>query len=156
MYITKQSDYAVILMTRLAEQYLLDKKQPYSLMQLSREYGISFYFLQRIARSLRRAKLVQGIEGRQGGYRLLKAPDKVTLGDIVRVIEGPVSIMSCAVEGCNDVPEECTRYDACVAKFAWRELQEMVAAYLDQHSLQDLLNRKGEKKKAVVKKPAKK
>lgn len=143
MYITKQSDYAVLLMQRLAEQYDDKKTQPFSLMQLAKDYEMSFFFLQRIARSLRKANLVKGVEGRQGGYMLTKSPDKITLGDIVRVIEGPVSIMDCAVEGKekDPVPCPCKRNEVCLAKFAWRDLQKLVSNYLDNLTLTDLLKR---------------
>jgi Rrf2 family protein len=134
MLITKQSDYALLLMVELAKK----SGQTVSLGTFSVESEVSFYFLQRIARKLRKAGLIEGKEGRTGGYVLRKPPRSISMGDIVRAVEGPINLLDCASEGSSIVI--CERCDNCEPKRAWRSLHAMITTYLDSVTLQHILD----------------
>ncbi|HNT29763.1 MAG TPA: Rrf2 family transcriptional regulator [bacterium] len=136
MFITKQTDYAVLLMTRLAE--LTDSSEPLSLMKFADEEQISFYFLQRIARKLKHAKLIKGVEGRKGGYFLSKSAAETTLGSIIRALEGSFRISDCAQESLKHKP--CKREATCRTKKVWLQFKNQTVAYFDKISLQHVLD----------------
>ncbi|OIP96139.1 hypothetical protein AUK40_05245 [Candidatus Wirthbacteria bacterium CG2_30_54_11] len=135
MYISKQTDYAMFLMAALAQQK--DGDDPLSLSGFAEAEELSFFFLQRIARKLRTAGLVRGVEGRNGGYCLKRPAAEITLGDIIRAMEGTLRVTDCATEG---TVKKCPRYDRCRVQKTWCELKMHIAAFYDQLTLEDILS----------------
>lgn len=90
--ITRQADYGLRLMVALAEN---KKKKPLSLRKFAEQQGISFLFLQRLARKLRRFGLIKSTRGPEGGYILAKNPRQIKLKDIFMALQGEVAIMKC-------------------------------------------------------------
>src|SRR5439155_690415 len=79
--------------------------------------------------SLRRAGLVNGKRGAGGGYLLARDPAKITAGDIVRALEGPIEPQICTAEG--DPVLNCVREQSCGTRTVWLRLQSSIAAALD-------------------------
>ncbi len=87
----KETDYALQLLKRLAV-----KKEPcLSLQKVSEEIGVSFLFLQKIARKLRLAKIIKAEQGINGGYKLAVLPQKLSLRKVVQVMEGECAVLAC-------------------------------------------------------------
>ncbi len=121
--VSKQVDYAIALVGRLAE---LDQKQCLSLKKFSTESNISFLFLQKIARSLKQAGLVDSTKGPTGGYRIAKQIGKITLKDIIDAVEGGYSVVDCIKD-----ENLCKKTRACKTKKIWRKMQKNIINELE-------------------------
>lgn len=110
-----------------------------SLKTIAERQGISKRYLDQIMLLLNRTDYLKTTRGAQGGYKLAKSPDQYTLGDLLRLTEGGFSPIACLETG----SEECGRYDQCMARKAWQGLEEVMANYLDNLTLQDILDRYG-------------
>ena len=110
-------------MIDLAEQQS-DKYVP--LKEIAGRQGISEKYLESI---------ITGLRGKGGGYKLTKAPDQYTVGDILRLTEESLAPVSCLEE---DAPS-CPRRDACRTLALWQGLDRAIGDYLDRITLADLL-----------------
>ena len=88
-------------------------------------------------RQLQAAGLVRGVKGPGGGYLLDREAARISVGDIVRAVEGPLTLVHCTAPDAEGEPI-CSREDGCVAHLVWRRLAATVAEFLDGISLQDL------------------
>lgn len=102
---------------------------------IAERQGISERYLEQLMVPLKRAGLVKSIRGSQGGYFLGGDPDKITAGDIIRVLEGPIAPVECVAE--TD-PESCRRREHCVTRVLWTQVRNAIALVLDSYSLADL------------------
>lgn len=117
---------------------------PVMVREIAERQGISERYLEHILNTLRASGLVRSTRGAHGGYALAKAPREITLGEIIRALEGPLDIVSCTE---ND---PCERSAACVATEIWREVRTAVEAVLASHTLEDMANRHRERCGAVT------
>lgn len=110
---------------------------PITTRAIAEHQGISERYLEQLLIPLKTAGLVKSIRGSQGGYILGRKSDKITVGDIIRVLEGPIAPVECV----NEVnPEECQRADYCVTKVIWSEVRDAIVGVLDKYSLADLVD----------------
>jgi Rrf2 family protein len=100
--------------------------------------AISKKFLDAILNELRTAGLVAARKGRGGGYKLARAADTITAGDVLRVLDGPVAPIQCAsrsaYQPCADCPDEA----ACIVRLTMIEVRDAIAAVLDARSIAEL------------------
>ena len=96
--------------------------------------NISLKYLERILPTLTKAKLIEGVHGKGGGYRLTRAPEDYTVGEILRLTEGDLAPVSCLSP---DAPP-CERMNECRTIKIWREFYEMTNRYFDSIRLSDL------------------
>lgn len=113
-------------MIALAKKH--DKEGPTSLKLIAKENELSEHYLEQLIAPLRNAGLVKSIRGAYGGYILAKDPEEITAGDIIRVLEGPIS----PVEVLDD--EEPAKRDL------WIKIRDAVKNVLDTTTLEDLAN----------------
>lgn len=106
LHISKQVDYAIQLVYALAA---LKKGEYLSLRMFSEKSNISFLFLQRIARSLKQARLLEASRGVHGGYFLIREANSITLKELIEAVEGPFGISKCMLKGAK----KCVRADKC-------------------------------------------
>ena len=98
------------------------------------EIGVPEDYLEQLLGNLRRAGLVTTVRGAQGGYQLAKAPEAITVGDIIDATEGPLSISECiSDEGC------CHRSGECRTRRVWEYLSNSINGRLQSISLRDML-----------------
>jgi Rrf2 family protein len=95
--------------------------------------GISDGYLEQLFIPLRKAGIIRGIRGPQGGYLLGDRPDKISAGDILRSVEGPLEPVSCVNSMC--CPEEAS----CISHHTWNELYREIKDCVDAISLADLV-----------------
>jgi Rrf2 family protein len=109
-----------------------------SLADISGVQKISQGYLEQIIRPLRIGGLVRGRKGFGGGYTLSKEPGEITVGEVIRAVEGPVVPVKCVADSSqmNCCPDDCR------AKRVWQRVSEAIDGVLDSITLQDLL--KGE------------
>jgi len=134
--VTSKGRYALQVMLDLAEHcgdgYI-------SLKTIADRQGISMKYLEMIVGNLKKAELVDSTRGKDGGYKLSRAPQDYSAGEILRCIEDNLAPVSCIKAGSI----HCEHAAGCMTVPMWKELDDITNAYLDAVSLTDLLS--GEK-----------
>lgn len=110
---------------------------PVPLRQIAEQEQISLKFLEQIFPDLRRAELVTSVRGSRGGYRLIHPPEEISVGDIVRAVEGPITPVNCLAEGDDD--SCCHRRGACLTRQVWARLRDKINDVLDDVTLDELV-----------------
>jgi Rrf2 family protein len=114
---------------------LLPKGEYSSTRSIAENTGISDGYLEQLFIPLRKAGIVQGIRGPQGGYMPGRDLENITVGDILRTVEGPMEPVSCV----NKNNKDCPNIDTCMSKYTWTELYTAITDYVDSISLVDLV-----------------
>ena len=132
MMISTRGRYALRVMIDLAEH----AGQGYIPMkEVAGRQGISLKYLERIMPALTKNKLVEGVHGKGGGYRLSRPPENCTVGEILRLTEGDLAPVACLEHGAAS----CSRKDGCKTLSMWSEYHAMTNRYFDSITLADLL-----------------
>ncbi|MCD8324984.1 MAG: Rrf2 family transcriptional regulator [Clostridiales bacterium] len=134
MKVSTKGRYALRLMVDLGvhggeENYI-------SLKDISSRQNISIKYLEQIVTPLHRAGLVRSVRGAQGGYRLSRAPEKYTAGEILRAIEGSFAPIACLESEVN----ECERYQYCPTVGFWEGMYKVISDYMDSVTLKQLID----------------
>jgi len=105
------------------------------LKSIAERQEISENYLEQLISSMRKAGLVKSERGAQGGYQLAKKPSEITVGDVLRVLEGPLGIADCLME---DNANPCPKSDRCITKVVWEKIKDSITKTVDSISLQDM------------------
>lgn len=132
MKLSARSRYATRILIDLA---MNDDDAPVRTTFISERTGITVQFIEQILKPLRQAELVVSKRGATGGYHLNKPASEVSLGEIVRTMEGSLSLTDC----CDDA-ELCTRTDICLTRDAWKRISTVLANALDSIKLSDIID----------------
>lgn len=127
MKISTKGRYGLTLMISLAKRY---GQGTVSLKTIAEENDLSDLYLEQLVGPLRNAGLIRSVRGAKGGYQLMKSPEEITAGDIIRLLEGPIT----PVEGIEDEPP--------AQKQLWIKIRDAVKQVLDETTLHDLMNYK--------------
>lgn len=119
---------------------------PVTIKEISGKQDIPVRYLEQLLNRLRRAGLIKSIKGPGGGYVLSRGPWEISIGEILKEVEGPVAIASCL-----DPQKGCVRVDKCAASPLWRSLGEKIEAFLNTVTVEDLLAGTPEHKKRRIK-----
>lgn len=138
MKLSTKGRYGVHAMYDLALHY---GQGPISLRSVAERQGISEHYLEQLMGTLRKAGYVKSVRGAQGGYILTKEPKDITVGDIVRVMEGPIAPVDCLLDGKNN-NQYCSKAGCCVTRNVWEKVQVSITQVLENISLEDLCNDK--------------
>ena len=106
-----------------------------SLKTVADRQGISMKYLEAIVGNLKRAELLDSTRGKEGGYKLCRAPEDYSAGEILRCMEGNLAPVSCVKDGHVD----CAKSEYCRTAPMWVELDDITNSYLNSVSLKDLL-----------------
>lgn len=131
MMISTKGRYALRVMIDLAEHYGTGY---IPMKEVAKRQGVSLKYLERILPVLTKNKLIEGIQGRGGGYRLTAEPDTYRVGDILRLTEGDLAPVACLSGDKNT----CERADICRTLPMWTEFYRLTNAYFDGVKLSDL------------------
>lgn len=107
---------------------------PVTIKEISKRQEVSVAYLEQILNKLRKAGLILSVKGPGGGYVLNRKPGDISIGVILRELEGPVAITSCL-----DPREGCMRVEGCVTHLLWKSLGEKIEGFLDKMTLKDLI-----------------
>ena len=132
MMISSKGRYALRVMIDMAEHHT---GQYIAMREVAERQDISLKYLEKILPSLVSAKLVEGVHGKGGGYRLTRNPSEYSVGEILRLSEGDLAPVSCVEQGAKP----CARSSECRALPLWNNLNKMICSYLDSVSLTDLM-----------------
>ncbi len=135
MKVSTKGRYALRMMVDLAE-YQQDGYV--SLKDIAERQNISKKYLEQIVPLLNRNGLLRTNRGNMGGYRLAKKPEDYTVGDILRATEGSLAPVSCLEYEEND----CARAEECPTLFVWKGLYEVINEYLDNITIQNIIEHK--------------
>lgn len=128
MQVSKKSQYGLRAMVYLAKNFKRKKIVP--IKDIADIEAIPFDFLEKIFSNLEGAGLVKGKKGIGGGYVLSRAPKKITVGDIVKVLEKTTVPVNCAL---------CGRTKKCAAKSVWAKVELAINKTLDGITLEKLI-----------------
>jgi Rrf2 family transcriptional regulator, cysteine metabolism repressor len=133
--VSTKGEYGVRIMVDLARHY---GGRPRSLTDISQAETLPLAYLEQLIKLLREAEppLVTSTRGAHGGYKLSRPPRQITMGEVVRVLEGPIAPMICATEG--EMTQVCNFLDSCRTKYLWARVRDAVAQTLDSITLADL------------------
>lgn len=133
MLISTKGRYALRVMIDLAEH---QAEGFIPLKVIAQRQDISEKYLESIIKQMVKAKLVSGLRGKGGGYRLTKAPEQYTVGSILRITEDSMAPVACLEPG----SEACPRAAECRTLSLWRGLDKVINDYLDDFTLADLMH----------------
>lgn len=132
MKISARSRYATRILIDLA---MNEEDSPVRTTSLSERTGITVQFIEQILKPLRQAELVTSKRGATGGYHLNKPASEISLGEVIRIMEGPLSLTDC----CDDA-DLCNRSGSCLTRDAWRRVSSVLANALDSIKLSDVID----------------
>ena len=114
------------------------KNEPVSLSDVAERQGISISYLEQLMAKLKKAGIVQSTRGAQGGYSLAKHPENISVGEILRALEGSLSPVDCsAVDGEGET--ECSASNFCVTKYVWKRINDSINDTVNNIFLSELL-----------------
>lgn len=133
MKISTRGRYALRFMIDLA---MHSENQYIALKDISARQEISVKYLEQIASLLSKHGLLMSIRGQQGGYKLSRSPAKYSVGEILRLTEGPLAPVACL----ENPDMTCERLSVCKTLPFWKRLYKVIENYVDSYTLEDLVN----------------
>ena len=135
--ISKLTDYATVVMTVLAAA----PESVHSAQDLAEKARLEVPTVSKLLKQLAQAQLVESFRGVNGGYRLAREPERISIADIVIAMEGPIGMTECSAH-----TGMCGHEPHCGVRVNWRRINQAIAQALDSVTLSDMV-------KPAVKKP---
>jgi len=126
--VSTRGDYGTVLMTYLARNH---SRGILPLSEIAKKERLSFSYLQKLAGELKRAGLLISKEGMDGGIKLSRSPSQISVGEIVRVLEGPLELVKCG---------SCKIASFCPSQKPWQKVFKIMTLELNKISLKDILD----------------
>ncbi len=142
MKITYRGDYALKAILDLA----LNDGSIVTIHDLAKRAQIPFKFLEQVLLDLKRGGFVESRRGKVGGYLLAKKPQEITIGEVIRFVDGPIEPIACITKdysGCNDIYK-------CVFRHIWQDVGSAISGIVDNITFKDLVSQAQVKKEALV------
>ena len=136
--ISQKAKYALKALTVLAEEY---GNGPILIADIAEREQIPRSFLELILLELKNHRFLDSRKGRGGGYLLAKSPAQISVGQILRAIEGPLAPLPCASKTAYRKCDECRDERSCGLRLLMCEVRDATARILDLTTLDDLLKR---------------
>lgn len=131
MHFSSKERYGLRAMAELASRY---GEGPVSLSEVARAQSIALATLEQVVAPLRRAGLLASTRGASGGYALARAPERITVGDVLRALEGALVPIPCLEEGAG----ACRLARQCATRPVWALVRDRLAETLDKTTLADI------------------
>jgi FeS assembly SUF system regulator len=129
--ITKETDHAIVLLSHLASR---QGDRPCAARDLARWSGVTLPMASKILKSLARAGVLESIRGVKGGYRLADRPERISVGDVIRALEGPIGMTECSTS-----PGSCEQEAVCPVRINWQRLSDSVRDVLEKIPLSEMI-----------------
>ncbi len=127
---TKQADYAIVLLTRMASS----PESRLNASEVANQTGLPQPIVSKILKLLARREILISHRGAKGGYRLARSPKEVSVAQIIEAVEGPIAITECVDEN----PGECSQEPVCPVRSNWQQINHAVRGALEQITLQEM------------------
>lgn len=121
---------AIIDLARYSE------REPVSINSIAARQEISERYLEQLVALMKKAGLVKSIRGASGGYVLARNPEEISVGDVLRALEGSLEPVKCATFSDG---EECMAAGGCVTKYVWQKINESISRTVDEIHLDELV-----------------
>ncbi|MBI4434067.1 Rrf2 family transcriptional regulator [Candidatus Uhrbacteria bacterium] len=132
--ISSRTHHGIVFTVELARAAL--QERPVAIATIAERMGLSAGYLEELARCLREGEIIRGSRGRNGGYVLAKPPEQVTMGSLVRLLDGPVMLAHCQDES---VSMPCPAQASCASRHFFHRLKMVIDRELDATTLADLV-----------------
>lgn len=128
--VSKLTDYATVVMTALADA----PERIHSAQELAERARLELPTVSKLLKQLAHASLVESFRGVNGGYRLARAPERISIADIVIAMEGPIGMTECSAQAglCGHEPH-------CGVRVNWKRINQAIAQALGSVTLADML-----------------
>jgi len=136
--ISKKTKYGLQALFTLARRY---GDGPILIATLAKDDDIPIKFLELILLDLKNGGILDSKKGPGGGYLLSRPPDKITVGAVIRLMEGPLAPLPCASETAYRPCEECRDVAHCGTRIVMRQVRDAIANILDQTTLKDVIEK---------------
>ncbi len=130
--LSKRTQYCLRALYALARDY---GRGPTLIAHLAEEEAIPRKFLEQILLSLKATGLVESKKGKGGGYTLVQPPDRITIGSVIRMVEGPLAPLPCASETRFRKCDECVDIETCGTRIVMRRVRDAISNILDSTTL---------------------
>lgn len=134
MKLSTKGRYGLKAMFELALHY---GQGPIPLKIIAESQNLSEHYLEQLVAVLRKNGLVKSVRGAQGGYMLNKLPNEITVGNIIRALEGDIAPADCVIE---NEETSCEREKYCVTKTIWIKIRDSINDVIDSITLQDMVD----------------
>jgi Rrf2 family protein len=128
----------------LVDLALFGNGQPVEAPNIAERQAISKKYLDSLLATLKSAGLVKSERGSKGGYMLARAPEEITVENVILAFEGPISLVDCVI-----APDSCPRSDNCPTIDVWREINHAVQTVVRKVTVAELAARTQEKARLV-------
>lgn len=118
----------------LIDLALYSENETVSIQSIARRQNISDSYLEQLMRKLRSAGLIVSVRGAQGGYKLARPANEISVGDVLRALEGSLEAVTCGGED-----NSCHGADLCVTKFVWERINSSIRDTVDSIKLSQLV-----------------
>ena len=118
----------------LIDLALYSENETVSIQSIARRQNISDSYLEQLMRKLRSAGLIVSVRGAQGGYKLARPANEISVGDVLRALEGSLEAVTCGGED-----NSCQGADLCVTKFVWERINSSIRDTVDSIKLSQLV-----------------
>jgi len=132
MKLSTRSRYGTRMMLDLAQRY---DQGPVQIGEVSKRENISVKYLEQLIIPLKKANFIKSVRGPKGGHMLAKPPEEITVGEIVRILEGEINLSSCI-----EHPEVCDRTTRCLTRGVWEEATKAMYDKLNSVTLSKMIN----------------
>jgi Rrf2 family protein len=136
--LTKKSKYGLKALSILAQRA---GQGPVLITDLAEHERIPQKFLEAILLELKRHGILQSKKGKGGGYFLRSGPDEVTIGQVIRLLDGPLALVPCASQTAYQPCDDCLDVNTCAIRLTMKKVRDATAGILDHTTLSDLAAR---------------
>jgi Rrf2 family protein len=136
--LSHKAKYALKALTVLAMEY---GKGPILISDIAQRQSVPRKFLELILLELKNNGLLQSKKGKGGGYTLGRPPNMIHVGEILRVVDGPIALLPCVSKSAYSRCEECRDERTCGIRLVMKDVRDATSRILDETSLADLINR---------------
>lgn len=133
MRLSTRGRYGTRLMVDLAEHYA---DGPIPLAEIARRQNLSVKYLEQLIILLKGAGFIRSTRGRRGGYMLAQKPEKISVGQVIEVLEGRLAVVDCVTD-----PELCERSPDCPTRGIWVGMTDVLKKQLFSLSLMDIIQK---------------
>ena len=121
----------------LVDIAVYSEEGPVSISAVSKRQNITIRYLEQLLPKLKKAGIIKSIRGAQGGYYLAKPLEDISVGDVLRSLEGDLNLVECS-EITGD-GKECVGSKYCVTKTVWRKINDSIRETVDSICLKELV-----------------
>ncbi len=131
MKLSTRSRYGTRMMVDLAEHY---DEGPTRIGEIARRQDISVKYLEQLIIPLKKGDLIKSVRGPKGGHLLAKPPDRISIGEIVKVLEGSICLSNCI-----ENPGSCKMFDSCLTRHLWEKATKAMCRELNAITLSEMV-----------------